>query len=108
MPSAMINPGTSPVTLINVFTVEPGKQDELVQILSEATEKEMKRLPGFVSANIHKSFDGTRVVNYAQRRSKADFEAMVKKSEVAPYMKAPDAIAKFVPHLYAVAAVHKV
>lgn len=108
MPSATINPGTSPVTLINVFTVEPGKQDELVQILSEATEKAMKRLPGFVSANIHKSLDGTRVVNYAQWRSKDDFEAMLKNPEVAPHMKAAGAIAKFEPHLYAVAAVHTV
>lgn len=91
-----------------MFTVEPGKQDELVQILSEATEKAMKRLPGFVSANIHKSLDGTRVVNYAQWRSKDDFEAMVKNPEVAPHMKAAGAIAKFEPHLYAVAAVHTV
>lgn len=91
-----------------MFTVEPGKQDELVQILSEATEKAMKRLPGFVSANIHKSLDGTRVVNYAQWRSKDDFEAMVKNPEVAPDMKAAGPIAKFEPHLYAVAAVHTV
>jgi len=49
MPSASINPGASPITLINVFTVAPDKQDELVRLLSEATEKAMKRLPGFVS-----------------------------------------------------------
>jgi heme-degrading monooxygenase HmoA len=96
------------ITLINVFTVEPGKQDELVQNLSEATEKAMKRLPGFVSANIHKSLDGTRVVNYAQWRSKDDFEAMLKNPEAGPHMKAAGAIAKFEPHLYAVAAVHTV
>jgi len=63
---------------------------------------------GFVSANIHKSLDGTRVVNYAQWRSKDDFEAMVKSPEVAPHMKAAGPIAKFEPHLYAVAAVHTV
>jgi heme-degrading monooxygenase HmoA len=87
MPSASINPGASPITLINVFTVAPDKQDELVRLLSEATEKAMKRLPGFVSANIHKSLDGTRVVNYAQWRSKDDFEAMLKNPEAAPHMK---------------------
>jgi quinol monooxygenase YgiN len=108
MPSATISTGTSPITLINVFTVEPSKQDELVQLLSDATEKAMKRLPGFVSANIHKSLDGTRVVNYAQWRSKEDFEAMLKNPEAAPHMKAAAAIAKFEPHLYAVAAVHTV
>ncbi len=54
------------VTLINVFTVEPDNQQKLVDMLVEATEKTMKKLPGFVSATIHKSADGVRVANYAQ------------------------------------------
>lgn len=54
------------ITLINVFTVEPENQQRLVEMLVEATEKTMKHLPGFVSANIHKSSDGVRVTNYAQ------------------------------------------
>jgi hypothetical protein len=55
------------VTLINVFTVEPEKQQTLVGMLVEATDKTMKHyLPGFVSATIHKSADGVRVANYAQ------------------------------------------
>jgi len=33
------------VTLINVFTVEPEKQQTLVDMLVEATEKTMKHLP---------------------------------------------------------------
>jgi hypothetical protein len=48
------------------------------------------------------------VVNYAQWRSNDDFEAMLKNPEIAPHMKAAGAIAKFEPHLYAVAAVHTV
>ncbi len=51
------------VTLINVFTVEPTRQKQLVDLLIRATEATMRNLPGFVSANIHKSVDGTRVVN---------------------------------------------
>lgn len=54
------------VTLINVFTVEPARQPELVQLLVTATEEVMQYQPGFVSANIHASTDGERVVNYAQ------------------------------------------
>jgi heme-degrading monooxygenase HmoA len=38
----------------------------------------MKNMPGFISASIHKSFDGKKVVNYAQWKSRADFEAMTK------------------------------
>jgi hypothetical protein len=47
-------------TLINVFTVEPGNQQKVVDMLVETTEKAMKHIPGFVSASIHKSLDGVR------------------------------------------------
>lgn len=60
------------VTLINVFTVEPEKQQTLVDMLVEATEKTIKHLHGFVSATIHKNADGVRVANYAQWRSRED------------------------------------
>ena len=35
----------------------------------------MQHLPGFISASIHRSLDGTKVINYAQWRSQADFAA---------------------------------
>ena len=94
-----IEKGNGVLTLINVFTVEPERQNELVKVLIEATEQTMKHLPGFVSANIHRSLDGKKVVNYAQWRSKADFEAMGKNPEAAPHMKAAAALAQFDPIL---------
>ncbi|MET3899035.1 quinol monooxygenase YgiN [Devosia sp. UYZn731] len=64
-------------------------------------------MPGFVSANIHSSLDGTRVTNYAQWCSQADFEAMQKNPEAGKYMKQAAALAeKFEPALYAVAGVY--
>jgi quinol monooxygenase YgiN len=65
------------VALINTFYVKPEKADELVQILTKATDEVMRHQPGFISANLHISFDKTRVVNYAQWRSKEDFERML-------------------------------
>ncbi len=56
-------------TLINVFTVAPEDQQRLVDVLADATRAVMRKQPGFVSANIHRSLDGTRVTNYAQWRS---------------------------------------
>lgn len=53
------------VTLINVFTVEPAKQQQLVDLLVHATDTAMRHAPGFVTANIHRSLDDTKVVNYA-------------------------------------------
>ncbi|WP_375515436.1 antibiotic biosynthesis monooxygenase family protein [uncultured Nostoc sp.] len=90
------------ITLINVFTVEPENQQRLVEMLVEATEKTMKHLPGFVSANIHKSSDGVRVTNYAQWRTREDFEAMQKNPEATAHMKPIMEIAKFDAHLYEV------
>jgi quinol monooxygenase YgiN len=72
-----IEKGAPVVTLINVFTVDPSKQDELVKVLDNATEKVVKNLTGFVSANIHRSFDGRHVANYAQWESREALDAML-------------------------------
>jgi len=93
-----IEKGRNILTLINVFTVAPEKQQELVTLLIEATQT-MKHLPGFVSANIHRSLDGKKVVNYAQWESMADFEAMRKNSKAIPHMQAAAALAQFDPIL---------
>jgi quinol monooxygenase YgiN len=90
------------VTLINVFTVETANQQKVLDLLVDATEKTMKNLPGFVSASIHKSLDGVRVVNYAQWRSQADFEAMTKNPEAQAHMKPLMETAKSDFHLYEV------
>lgn len=81
----------------------PQDQQALIDVLVEATEKVMNTQPGFLSANIHKSLDGTQVVNYAQWRSREDFEAMLTRSEVLPHMQAANRLAKVEPHLYEVA-----
>lgn len=93
------------ITLINEFTVEPENQQKVVDLLTEATEQVMNKLPGFVSANIHKSLDGTKVINYAQWRSKEDFEAIFQKPEAKAHMEKAFALAKVEPKLYEVAFV---
>jgi heme-degrading monooxygenase HmoA len=94
------------VTLINVFTVAPEDQQHLLDLLVEATESVMNKLPGFVSANLHKSLDGTKVTNYAQWRSREDFEAMLEDPEAAVHMREAAEIAeKFEPHMYEVSFV---
>jgi quinol monooxygenase YgiN len=80
-PVMTIDPKRSLVTLINLYEAAPEKQARLVQLLADATEKVMRRQAGFVSVNIHRSVDGTRVGNYAQWASKEDFERMMKSPE---------------------------
>ena len=73
-----IESGTSVVTHINVFTVAPEKQQALVDSLIE-TVKEAKNVPGWLSASIHRSFDGRQVVNYVQFESQAAAQAVTKR-----------------------------
>jgi heme-degrading monooxygenase HmoA len=95
--STTIRAGERLMTLINVFTVEPARQQELVDLLIDATENRMRDLPGFISANIHQSVDGTQVVNYAQWSSRDAFEAIGKDPEAAIHMKKAAEIATFNP-----------
>ncbi len=99
----MIRAGTPLVTLINVFTVKPERQQQLIDLLVEATEAVMRHQHGFISANIHRSFDGQRVTNYAQWRSREDFEAMLRNPEAQAHMRqAADVADSFEPHRYEV------
>jgi len=98
--------GAKCVTLIIVFTVEPAKQQQLVDLLIEATKTTMQRLPGFISASIHKSLDGTHVANYAQWRTVEDHQRMLKNPEAIPHMQQAASLANsFDPKLYEVAEV---
>ena len=104
-----INTRNDVVTLINVFTVEPARQQELVDLLTRATDETIRHMPGFVSATIHKSLDGVRVTNYAQWRSREDFEAMLRNPAASPHLKEAAALAtSFEPHLYQVSEVRGV
>jgi len=63
------------VTVIVRFLVAPVHQERLLTITETLMAPLMRRQPGFVSSSFHRSRDGTQVVNYAQWRSVADYEA---------------------------------
>ena len=89
------------VTVINAFTCEPQNQQHLVDAWIRATEEKLGALPGITSAALHRSKDGARVINYAQRKSAENWENLFRIGseswfrEMAKYAK-PDA------HLYEV------
>jgi quinol monooxygenase YgiN len=102
MTTSTINKDSKVTTLINVFTVEPNNQQRLVDLLIDVTEKVMSQQEGFISANIHKSLDGTRVVNYAQWKSKEAFEKMLKNPTAITHMNDAFSIATVEGSLYEV------
>jgi len=64
----IIRTNASIVTQINAFTVPEGGQQALIDHLTEAA-RFARDTPGWLSASLHRSRDGTRVVNYAQADS---------------------------------------
>ena len=90
------------ITLINVFTVEPANQHRLVELLAEATESSVGPAPGFVSASLHRSIDGTKVTMYAQWRSIDDYQAMRRNPLALPFLQEALTIAGFEPGVYEV------
>ncbi len=66
----------SPVLpVIVVFEVKPSQQQQLLDEIFQYLETTVKKQPGFISSSLHKSVDGTRVVNYAQWESPEFFKA---------------------------------
>src|SRR5260221_5045491 len=100
--TATISPSRKLVTLINVFTVEPANQQQLLELLARATETSVRHAPGFISASLHRSLDGTKVTMYAQWRSVADHQAMREDPKAVPYLQQALAIAKLYLGMYEV------
>jgi quinol monooxygenase YgiN len=93
---------SSPVTLINVFTVDPTKQEELIDLIARATGASVRHAPGFISAKLQRSLDGTKVTMYAQWESRDAYEAMRHVPGPRPYLERALAIATFEPGMYSV------
>ena len=106
-PQTTITAGADVITLINVFTCPEVRQNELVAALDRATVEVFMHLDGFISANLHASLDQTRVVNYAQWRSVADFDAAYSRPDVQKHIAEIMAIVESAdPRLFQVRAVH--
>ncbi|MGO9963305.1 MAG: antibiotic biosynthesis monooxygenase family protein [Acidimicrobiales bacterium] len=94
------------VTMVNVFTVEPENQRLLVERWQRATEEVIRHLPGFVSANIHRSLDGTKVVNYAQWETREALTAMLQNPAARRHLRELGEIGIAAPVLAEVVSVH--
>ncbi|MFE2971578.1 antibiotic biosynthesis monooxygenase family protein [Streptomyces sp. NPDC059340] len=110
MSSIEIRVGNEPTTTItNRFTVKPDDQDELIRIEVDGMSRIASRLPGFVCGSIHRSLDGSSVVNYvhwadgdAWRRA---HELGAQDPEYRKHMEAVRRIATAEPRSYEVVAV---
>ncbi|HEV2710856.1 MAG TPA: antibiotic biosynthesis monooxygenase family protein [Edaphobacter sp.] len=89
------------ITQINVFTVAPENQQALIELLIESAES-VRDLPGWISASIHRSLDGTRVVNYAQAESMEAQELIVASLRANGFLNRNKLLGEASPGLYEV------
>jgi heme-degrading monooxygenase HmoA len=60
-----IRPNNGICTQITTVKLSPDNQDEVLKLMKERA-RFMATQPGFVSVNLHRSTDGSHVVNYVQ------------------------------------------
>jgi antibiotic biosynthesis monooxygenase (ABM) superfamily enzyme len=96
-----INANTGIVTQINVFTVPEGGQQALVDFLKDAA-KFASSTPGWLSASVHRSHDGTRVVNYAQSESLEAAQRIIERLRKGGWLERNKALGEAHPGLYEV------
>jgi hypothetical protein len=104
MPYIRTNAGI--VTQINTFTVPAGGQQAPIDLLSEAAQF-ASTVPGWLSASLHRSHDGTRVVNYAQSDSLASAELVIERLRHAGFLDRNAGYGQAHPGLYDVVFTHE-
>ncbi len=97
MPLIKANAGI--VTQINVFTVPEGGQQALIDLLEELA-RFASHVPGWLSASLHRSRDGTRVVNYAQSESLDAATSIIDRLRAGGFLARNKALGEAHPGLY--------
>ena len=98
----IIRADTGIITQINVFTVPEGGQQALIDLLQEAATS-CRGVPGWMSASLHRSLDGTRVVNYAQAQDQAAMRRVFEHLRNGGFLDRNQALGQAHPGLYEVA-----
>jgi heme-degrading monooxygenase HmoA len=86
------------VTFINTFRCDPRHQAEVVRINVDKVDQVASIFPGFISASVHRSTDGTRVINYLQWESAEHLAAMQRSDEFQAVGRRFAGLIEFDPH----------
>jgi len=85
-------------TFINAFRCQPAHQHEVVQINMDIVDDVARTFPGFISASVHRSTDGTRVFNYLQWETAEHLAAMQRSPEFQAIARRLAGLIEFEPH----------
>lgn len=82
----------SPIHVIVRFELKEGEIDRLVPLVQEFFTKEVSRVPGFISAKIHRNEEGTVFINYTTWESMEHYQNFIKEvamgSEISKQIRA--------------------
>lgn len=89
-----------PAVLVNLFTVDPGDQEALVDAWANDAQW-MKQQPGYISTQLHKAVgESSMYLNYAVWESVADFRAAFSNPEFKNALGHYPSSAVTSPHLF--------
>lgn len=86
---------TQPVTQINLLTVDPSRQAELIALLRQSTETVIRTLPGWKATRLVAARDGASVVICSDCESAEAIEAMRSDPRMVAYFPKIAALARF-------------
>lgn len=93
--------------VISTFAVPPGRQQELLDLLRTNAEEVLRHQPGFLTADLLATPDGTTVVNHAHWTNAAAVRAMTADPAVRARMAAAWAIARPVVQQFTLSSSHE-
>jgi quinol monooxygenase YgiN len=99
----LIRANSGVITQINVFTVPPDGQQALIDHLAKAAAC-ARQEPGWLSASLHRSLDGTQVANYAQTDSVEAAHAVIERLKAGGFLDRNRTFGAAHPGLYEVVA----
>lgn len=82
-------------TLINVLTVDPANQPQLLDLLRTNTDTVVRTLDGWIATNLIASADKTRIVIHSQWRDAPAVDAMRRDPRMIAYFPRIAALAAF-------------
>lgn len=82
----MDNQPDGPVAIINVFTVQPEGQQELLDIIADYSRRVASKWPGFISARFHAGLEKTRVTSVIYWESQKACQDFIQSPSSRPFL----------------------
>jgi quinol monooxygenase YgiN len=94
-------------TIITTFETTPATAFDLIDALQAAFAEVISKQPGFLGAALHVNDARTRVCNYSQWASRADYQAMLRTPEMRERNRVINGLCRgFEPVMYEVEGVY--